>query len=74
MRPNVSVVPFDLAMARIAEDAMRRFGRGSGHPARLNFGDGLTYAVAMALGRPVLFKGADFGLTDALLHPASIRL
>jgi ribonuclease VapC len=51
-----------------------RFSRASGHPARLNFGDCMAYAVAAVMRAPLLFKGGDFGLTDVMAHPASIRL
>ena len=50
--------------ARLARIAFRRYGRGSGSPARLNFGDCLAYAVAVALDAPLLFKGDDFTHTD----------
>lgn len=50
--------------ARIAREAYRDFGRGSGHPARLNFGDCFSYALARAIGEPLLFKGDDFAHTD----------
>ncbi|MGA9353083.1 MAG: type II toxin-antitoxin system VapC family toxin [Terriglobales bacterium] len=50
--------------ARIARAAYRDFGRGSGHPARLNFGDCFAYALAKAKGEPLLFKGDDFARTD----------
>ena len=50
--------------ARIARAAYRDFGRGSGHAAGLNFGDCLAYALAIALGEPLLFKGDDFSRTD----------
>jgi ribonuclease VapC len=50
--------------ARIAREAYRDFGRGSGHPARLNFGDCFAYALARATGEPLLFKGDDFTQTD----------
>ena len=50
--------------AKIAREAYRDFGRGSGHPAQLNFGDCLTYALAKAMAEPVLFKGDDFSHTD----------
>ena len=52
------------AQARIARDAYRDFGKGSGHPARLNFGDCFAYALARATGEPLLFKGNDFLHTD----------
>ncbi len=50
--------------ARIAREAFRDFGKGSGHPARLNFGDCFSYALAKATGEPLLFKGDDFKHTD----------
>jgi ribonuclease VapC len=50
--------------ARIAREAYRDFGRGSGHPARLNFGDCFAYALARVTGDALLFKGDDFGHTD----------
>ena len=50
--------------ARIARDAYRDFGRGSGHPAKLNLGDCFAYALAKSAGEPLLFKGKDFAHTD----------
>jgi ribonuclease VapC len=58
------IEPVTEAQARIAREAYRDFGRGSGHPARLNFGDCFAYALARAQGEPLLFKGADFAHTD----------
>ncbi len=60
---RVEVVPIGPAEARIAIDAWRRFGRGN-HPAGLNFGDCLSYAVAQAARRPLLCTGDDFAQTD----------
>jgi ribonuclease VapC len=60
----VLIEPVTEAQARIARQAYRTFGKGSGHPARLNFGDCFAYALAKALGEPLLFKGQDFGHTD----------
>jgi ribonuclease VapC len=40
------------------------FGKGSGHPAALNFGDLFSYALAKERGLPLLFKGQDFAATD----------
>jgi ribonuclease VapC len=60
---GVEVVPFDQAQADLARDAFRRYGRGR-HPAKLNFGDCMAYALAMSLSAPLLFKGNDFRLTD----------
>jgi ribonuclease VapC len=70
---NVSIVPFSREMADVASQAFLAFGRRSGHRARLNFGDCMSYAVAAVLRAPLLFKGRDFGLTDVMAHPASIR-
>ena len=49
--------------ARLARQAYADFGRGSGHPAGLNFGDCLSYALAVDVGEPLLWKGDDFGHT-----------
>lgn len=49
--------------AEAARDAYRRYGKGV-HPARLNFGDCCSYALAVVSGEPLLFKGADFRQTD----------
>jgi ribonuclease VapC len=46
--------------------AFRQFGKGSGHPARLNFGDCFAYALARYLNEPLLFVGNDFAQTDIL--------
>jgi ribonuclease VapC len=70
---SVSVVPFGRTMAEVASKAFAAFGRASGHPAKLNFGDCMAYAVAAELHAPLLFKGDDFGHTDIMTHPASIR-
>ena len=58
------IEPVTEAQARIAQEAFRDFGRGSGHPARLNFGDCFAYALAKDRGEPLLFKGDDFAHTD----------
>jgi ribonuclease VapC len=61
---EVLIEPVTEAQARIAREAYRDFGKGSGHPAQLNFGDCFTYALAKAKGEPLLFKGNDFTHTD----------
>lgn len=61
---DIEIVPFDLEMARIAREAHRDFGRGSGHPAKLNLGSCFSYALASITGEPLLYKGDDFGHTD----------
>jgi ribonuclease VapC len=48
---------------REALEAFRRFGKGR-HPAALNFGDCLSYAVARLAGHPLLCVGDDFPRTD----------
>lgn len=58
------IEPVTEAQARIARDAYRDFGKGSGHPAGLNLGDCFAYALAKVTGEPILFKGDDFGHTD----------
>ena len=70
-RQAAEVVPIDADLAVAANDAFARFGKGTGHPARLNFGDCLVHAVAVRRGLPLLFKGDDFGHTDLAAHPAS---
>ena len=59
-----AIEPVTEVQARIAREAYRDFGRGSGHPARLNFGDCFAYALAKAMNEPLLFKGNDFTRTD----------
>ncbi len=52
------------AQVEIARDAWRRYGKGSGHPARLNYGDCFAYALARHMDEPLLFVGNDFAQTD----------
>jgi ribonuclease VapC len=61
---ELKVEPVTFDQARIARDAYRDFGKGSGHKAGLNFGDCFAYALAKATGEALLFKGDDFGHTD----------
>jgi ribonuclease VapC len=61
---SVEVVPFTAEQARIAFDAFKRFGKGRGAQAALNYGDCFAYALAKELGAPLLFKGGDFAQTD----------
>jgi ribonuclease VapC len=58
------VEPVTSEQARIARQAYRDYGRGSGHPAQLNFGDCFSYALARDKREPLLFKGDDFIHTD----------
>jgi ribonuclease VapC len=57
---GVEIEPVTEVQARIARQAYRDFGRGSGHPAKLNFGDCFAYALAMERGDALLYKGDDF--------------
>jgi ribonuclease VapC len=70
---GIEIVPFTPSQARIARMAYQQFGRGSGHPARLNMGDCFSYALARDLGEPLLFKGGDFALTDIELVIEPVR-
>jgi ribonuclease VapC len=63
-RSGVDVVAIDGATGELAIDAHARFGKGSGHPARLNLGDCFAYAMAKQHGVPLLYKGDDFSQTD----------
>jgi ribonuclease VapC len=62
-RLRVAAEPVTLSQVVIARDAQGR-GRGSGHPAKLNFGDCFAYALAKDLDEPLLFVGQDFIQTD----------
>ncbi len=61
---EATILPLTEEVGWIAAEAAERFGRGSGHPARLNFGDCLSYAFAKHLDVPLLYKGNDFTHTD----------
>lgn len=62
--PSFEIVAVDGSIADIASQAYVAFGKGSGHPAQLNFGDVFSYALAKAKNIPLLFKGNDFSQTD----------
>ncbi len=64
---RITVEPVTLAQAQLARAAYRRYGRGTGHPARLNFGDCFSYALAVDKREPLLFKGNDFSRTDVMV-------
>ena len=61
---QIQIEPVTEIQARIARDAYRDYGRGSGHPAKLNFGDCFAYALSRDKGEPLLFKGSEFSYTD----------
>jgi ribonuclease VapC len=58
---QLAIEPVTEDQARIAGEAYRDFGKGSGHPAKLNFGDCFAYALAKVMGEALLFKGASGG-------------
>jgi ribonuclease VapC len=66
--PRFVVEPVTVEQARIARQAYRDYGRGSGHPANLNFGDCFSYALARDKHEPLLYTGDDFAHTD--IRPA----
>jgi ribonuclease VapC len=61
---NIEVVPFGSDQVMLAQEAYRTYGKGRRHPAKLNFGDCFSYALAKVTGEPLLFKGSDFTHTD----------
>lgn len=61
---GIDITPVTAEQARLAREAYRRYGRGSGHAAKLNFGDCFAYALAKDRDMPLLFKGDDFSRTD----------
>ena len=68
-KAGVSIEPVTEEQVRIARAAYRDFGKGSGHPAGLNFGDCFAYALAKTSGEALLFKGEDFNKTDLIAAP-----
>lgn len=66
---DVVIEPVTPRQAEIARHAYRAYGRGSGHAARLNFGDCFAYALSRDTGEPLLFKGRDFSETDVAIAP-----
>lgn len=62
-RAGCEIVAADARQLEVARHAHRAFGKGR-HPARLNFGDCFSYALAKVTGEPLLCKGDDFARTD----------
>lgn len=67
-RVEIEVAAVTEAEAKEGLRAYQQYGRGSGHPANLNFGDCFSYALAKTRNLPLLFKGGDFVHTD--IEPA----
>lgn len=62
-KSGLAILPFTPSHAKLATQAFLRFGKGR-HPAGLNFGDCIAYAVSKLEAMPLLYKGEDFALTD----------
>ncbi|WP_404786106.1 type II toxin-antitoxin system VapC family toxin [Altericista sp. CCNU0014] len=60
---GIEVIPFSLEQSTVARAAYLKYGKGR-HPARLNMGDCFSYALAITMKEPLLFKGSDFTQTD----------
>jgi ribonuclease VapC len=65
-RSRMEIVPFTETNARLAREAFKRYDKGR-HPAKLNFGDCMAYALARETGEELLFKGTDFAQTDVVV-------
>ena len=63
---QIVIEPVTPIQAIIAREAYSDFGKGSGHPAKLNFGDCFAYALAKDANEPLLFKGDNFKYTDLI--------
>ena len=61
---RVEVTPFGTAQASLARRAFNLYGKGQGHPAQLNFGDVVVYALAASRVEVLAFVGNDFNQTD----------
>lgn len=63
---EITIEPVTEHQGEIARRAYQRYGRGSGSPARLNYGDCFSYALSVTAGEPLLFVGDDFTHTDII--------
>ncbi|NML75907.1 type II toxin-antitoxin system VapC family toxin [Rhizobium sp. S-51] len=61
---EIELLPIDGPVATVAVQAFATYGKGRGHPARLNLADCMSYACARVHGLSLMFKGEDFALTD----------
>ncbi|HET7925184.1 MAG TPA: type II toxin-antitoxin system VapC family toxin, partial [Rhodanobacteraceae bacterium] len=62
-KAGVELVAVDSGQAHAARRAYSRFGKGR-HRAALNYGDCFSYALAIVMDEPLLYKGDDFSHTD----------
>ena len=60
---DAEAVPFTEGHLNAAMEAFLRFGKGR-HPAALNFGDCMSYAVAKVANMTLLYVGNAFSQTD----------
>lgn len=70
--PTFEVVAPGVAEMDTAYSAFVAFGKGSGHPAALNFGDVFSYALAKVRGPPLLYRGEGFAQTDIVSAVSSV--
>ena len=61
---DLEVVPLTLKQSHLAREAYLTYGKGQGHPASLNYGDVMSYALAKSSGETLAFVGDDFQHTD----------
>jgi len=60
---RIQVIAFSAEHGQVAWQAFFRYGKGR-HPAALNYGDCMSYAVSKVARLPLLFVGDDFRHTD----------
>ena len=61
---GIEILSVDPKQVEVARAAYRDYGKGTGHRAKLNFGDVFAYALAATTRRKLLCKGDDFRHTD----------
>jgi ribonuclease VapC len=67
-RAGIEVVPVNFEQSELARQAFRDFGKGR-HPAGLDLGDCLAYALAKFVDEPLLSKSNGFSRTDVRIEP-----
>jgi ribonuclease VapC len=60
---GTDVIPFTEDHTYLALKAYLKYGKGR-HPAALNYGDCMSYAIATLAREPLLYLGGDFAKTD----------
>jgi ribonuclease VapC len=61
---QAEIIPHDRTLAEFSIETFKRYGKGIHPDARLNFCDCASYALAITLNAPLLFKADDFAATD----------